>query len=82
MVLNDYELIAIGIERGIIDDKTYRRWFRSGVVKDWRSAAPFIMAIRERTGNDHLFHEFEDMARRYLDGKGMPRRQIFWSKFF
>lgn len=82
MVLNDYELLAIGIERGILDDKTYRRWFRSAAVKDWRNAAPYVMAIRHRTSNDALFHEFEEMARRYRDGKGMPRRTIIWSKFF
>jgi hypothetical protein len=81
-VLNDYELIAIGIERGTMDDLTYQRWFRSAVVKDWRQASPYIMAVRNRTGNDALFHEFEEMARRYRDGKGLPHRRIFWAKFF
>ena len=32
LVLNEYELIAIGIERGIIDFELYRLWFRMGVV--------------------------------------------------
>lgn len=82
LVLNDYELIAIGIERGILDDKTYRRWFRSAVLKDWRQAAPYILAVRTRVNNDAIFHEFEEMVRRYKEGKPLPRRRIFWSKFF
>lgn len=81
-VLNDYELIAIGIERGTMDDVTYRRWFKSAVVNDWRKAAPYVMAVRNRANNDAIYHEFEEMARRYRDGKGMPRRRIFWAKFF
>lgn len=58
MVLNEYELVAIGIERGILDDITYRRWHRSAVIRNWRLAAPYVFAVRSRTGNDALFHEF------------------------
>ena len=81
-VLNDYEMVAIGIERGTLDDTTYRRWMRSTVVHDWRQASPYVMAVRNRLSNDALYHEFEEMARRYRDGKGMPHRRIFWAKFF
>lgn len=81
-VLNEYELIAIGIERGVFDDKTHRRWHRSAVVKNWRQAAPFVMALRNRTNNDAIFHEFEEMAKWYRDGKGMPHRRFFWKKYF
>ncbi len=81
MVLNDYELIAIGIQRGILDDTTYRRWHKSAVVKDWRNAAPYVIAIRTRTNNDALYHEFEEMARWYKGGPNMPTRRYFWRKF-
>lgn len=81
MVLNDYELIAIGIQRGIIDDTTYRRWHRSAVVKNWRHAAPYVIAVRSRTNHDALYHEFEEMARWYKGGPNMPTRRYFWRKF-
>jgi hypothetical protein len=82
MVLNEYELIAIGIQRGILDDKTYRLWHRSAVIKNWRQASPYVIAVRMRTNNDAIFHEFEEMARWYRGGPNMPKRRFFWRKFF
>jgi hypothetical protein len=32
-VLNEFELISIGIQRGIIDFELYKRWNRSGVIQ-------------------------------------------------
>lgn len=77
LVLNDFELISIGIQRGIIDAKLYQRWFKSGVIRHWKYAEPFVSALRTRTGNDSLFHEFQEMARWFGDNK-MPRRR-WWS---
>ena len=62
IVLNDFELIAIGIQCGIIDYKFYERWFKSGVVRHWKHAHPFVAALRTRTGNEALYHEFEQLA--------------------
>lgn len=73
LVLNDFELIAIGIQRGIIDGEFYRRWFKSGVVHYWRHAAPFVAALRTRTSNPMLYHEFEQMAG-WFDETKPPRR--------
>lgn len=80
-VINEYELVAIGIQRGILDDVTYRRWFRSGVIRTWNHAAPFVLARRVQTNNQALWHEFDEMARWYRGGSPMPRRRFFWRKF-
>lgn len=82
MVLNEYELVAIGIQRGTFDDQTYRRWQKSVVIKNWALAAPYVLAVRMRTGNDAIFHEFEQMARWYKGGPHLPKRRFFWRKFF
>jgi Domain of unknown function (DUF4760) len=63
LVLNEFELISIGIQRGIIDYELYKRWYRSGVIQHWKHAAPFVTALRARTGNDALYHEFEELCR-------------------
>ena len=77
VVLNELELIAIAIQRGIIDDTTYRRFFKSGTIKTWERAESYVKARRARTGNQALYHEVEQLAQWYK-GKGkMPRR--FWS---
>lgn len=82
MVLNEFEMVAIGIQRGIFEDKIYRRWHQSGVIRAWKAAAPFIFARRASTGVDALYHEFEEMARFYIGRRPMPRRGFFWGRFF
>lgn len=79
--LNQFEMVAIGIQRGIFDDEIYRRWYKSGVIRAWKAAAPFIFARRASTNNDALFHEFEEMARYYIGKRPMPRRGFFWGRF-
>lgn len=81
IVLNEQELIAIAIQRGILDDITYRRYFKTGVIKTWRYAAPYILARRVRTNNDALYHEFEELARYYQGQPKMPRRKFFLGKY-
>lgn len=81
LVLNHFEMVAIAIQRGIFDDEIYRRWYKSGVIRAWKAAAPFIFARRSSTGNDALYHEFEEMARYYIGRRPMPRRGFFWGRF-
>ena len=51
-ILNSYELISIGIQRGILDYRLFERWQRSSTIKYWERGAPFVMRIRERLNND------------------------------
>jgi hypothetical protein len=80
-VLNEFELVAIGIQRGIIDYELYIRWFRSGAILYWRHAAPFVLSLRARVQNDALYHEFEEMVR-WLKTGHMPRRRRWFGRWF
>ena len=73
IVLNEFELIAICIQRGIIDYELYRRWNRSGTIKYWTHAAPFVHHLRSRLENELIYHEFEEMVR-WMKGESIPRR--------
>lgn len=64
IVLNQYEIFAIGIKRGIIDEELYFLWFKSGLLTHWRYAEPFIIRLRALTGSDVLFREFEWLVER------------------
>jgi hypothetical protein len=44
--LNHYEIVAIGIRRGILDDDTYREWISGTLVRDWNAVAAYVQ--RER----------------------------------
>jgi hypothetical protein len=81
LVLNGFELVAIGIQFGTFDYELIRRWNKSAILTYWRHGAPFVFALRARTKNDAVYHEFEEMARWLKDNK-MPRRNWWFGKFF
>lgn len=72
IVLNEFELIAIGIDCGILDEHLYREWFRTGLLRHWKHAHPFIEELRRRTNNRLIYKEFEALKNRLAreDGKG------------
>lgn len=76
-ILNEHELIAIGIQRGVIDLVSYRRWNRSAVIKFWSISSAFVKRLRERTHNDALYHEFEQMYH-WMNKTGKPPKRIWW----
>lgn len=83
LVLNEFELVSIGIQRGVVDYKLYRLWFRAGVVRYWMFAEPFVKRLRQRTSNKALYHEFEEMARWMQQEKPhTPRRWAWVGKWF
>ncbi len=45
-VLNDRELIAIGIRDGAYDDAICRRWWYSTFLREWKLSSTFVARIR------------------------------------
>jgi hypothetical protein len=74
-ILNSYELISIGIQRGILDYKLFERWQRASTIKYWERGAPYVMRIRERLNNDRFFHEFEQMVGWFKGTSRPPMRK-------
>ena len=60
--LNHHEIIAIAIDKNVIDSDFYMRWFGSTFRGDWAAAEPFVTKIRNTTNNQKLFLEFERLA--------------------
>ena len=75
LVVNWFENIAIGIQRGVIDYKFFRLWFRSATITHWDLASPFVNHLRNRVHNKMLFHEFEEMAK-WMNDEKKPTR--YW----
>jgi Domain of unknown function (DUF4760) len=80
-VLNQFELIAIGIEVGSLDYEIYKRYNKTNSISYYHRAAPFIHALRARLGNDAIYHEFEQLTW-WLKDKKMPRRNRWRGVFF
>ncbi len=60
--LNDYELIAVGIRQGILDENFYKQWFRGSVILNWRKSKEFVEKIRIRENRDEIFCELQMLA--------------------
>ncbi|WP_282608447.1 DUF4760 domain-containing protein [Pelagibius sp. Alg239-R121] len=81
IILNEMELISIGIQRGSIDEAMYKAWFKGSVITFWESSASFIHDLRVRTNNRRLYKEFEAMAE-WMKGGKRAKRNWFIGKFF
>jgi Domain of unknown function (DUF4760) len=81
LILNQYELVAIGIQLGILDFKLWQRWGRSTTIRTWKHAAPFAAKLRDRLENPAIFHEFEELAKALQDNR-MPKRNWWLGRFF
>lgn len=81
LVLNEFELISIGIQRGILDYDFFKLWNRSTTIRFWHSAAPFVTTLRSRTANQALYHEFQELVS-WMDDKKMPKRRPWIARWF
>ncbi len=54
--LNHYELIALGIRRGVLNSGFYRKWMGTVVLRDWNAAQPFVAGERQKVQSDGSSH--------------------------
>lgn len=81
LILNDFELVAVGIQHGIIDFEFYRRYCHGTIIRYWQKSAPFIHALRERVGSQTIYSEFEQLYD-WVNTNKKPKRNIIWKKLF
>jgi hypothetical protein len=82
LILNDFELVSVAIQFGIIDFNFYKLYCHGTVRRYWEAAAPYIHALRHRTGRKTLFYEFEMLAC-WIDKDLKPPRKGLWrGKYF
>ena len=81
MVLNELELISIGIQRGILDFSFVERWNKNVIISYYDHALPFITRIRNVTGKDTYYQEVEALYT-WMSGKAAPKRRRFWWLLF
>lgn len=66
-VLNFREFVSVGINNGIIDEKTYKNAFCSVFVRDWNNLENTIKALRKSNNNKNtLFQDFEVLAKKWI----------------
>lgn len=67
--LNHYELIAIAIEKKILDKEFYKLWMRGAYVEDYIKAAPYINELQGMPAGDQTFINFQRLAREWMNDK-------------
>ena len=71
--LNHYEIVSIGIRKGILDADIYRQWIEGPFIRDWNASSDFIQRERwkwDKT-NKHwhyhskLFENYQEVAKKW-----------------
>jgi hypothetical protein len=63
--LNNYELVAIAVRHGAVDEKIYRAWMEGAFVRDWNAAADFIQRERWKCDEAGQWHYRDSIYRNY-----------------
>lgn len=67
-VLNHFEMIAIGIAEGSVDENTYKKWARGVVIAIWQKGRQFIVLARENEPTNTKFCiELEALADKWIN---------------
>lgn len=62
-ILNNYELIALGIHCGVLDETIFRRYFKSTTVSDYERVKPYIDEVRKRY--PRVYTEYEALYEKW-----------------
>jgi len=80
--LNSYELVALGIRRGVFDEEFYKHWFHGQFVRDFKSVAGLIAIIQEERPSTFceykaLFDRWE--RKRHPHNHPSRLKKIWWA---
>lgn len=64
-ILNDYELMFIGVEKGVLDESVINRLRCSTVIDDYHNAKSYIEWMRADLNNQKLYEVFEKYATKW-----------------
>jgi hypothetical protein len=79
-ILNDYELLAVGIKNGVFEYDIVCKWNATTIRRYWQAAHPFVIAIRNRVGAPSLWAEFE-LLNNWVSGVKRPFWSLWWTGF-
>lgn len=64
--LNDYEIVAIGIDQEILDEDFYRRWYETQFLKDFDRTVGYINSLNDRGGKSGKYYiEMQALAEKW-----------------
>lgn len=67
-----WETFATGVNMGVFDLECARRLAAARIKKIWQDHASFVVSRREESGNQALYKELEDLARKFGVSQDSP----------
>ncbi len=61
--LNVYELMSLGINRGLFDESFYKRWYHNQFMMDYEAASVFIKGAQKRKSS--IYCEYSSLYRKW-----------------
>jgi len=68
-ILSDYELVAIGIKKKILDEDFLKVYYKTTLVRDCIAMMPYIKERRRVRDNQAFYIEFQKLARKWADNE-------------
>lgn len=75
MIMNSYEVMAIGVLEGALSEKVYKLYTRGMFVGDWIAVYPLVNALRDATSNEAVYQKCEELFHRWAHGEEVLRAQ-------
>jgi hypothetical protein len=72
LVMNNFELISIGLQRGVLDYMVIRHYMRTIIVTHWIAAQPYILKLQVNPKYGEVFVEFRLLYGLMVGTEKMP----------
>ncbi len=69
-VMNQHELLAVCIKRGVLHERLCADFLRTQMLSDWSLLAPMLPRLRSSFGSQEIFCEVERLAQRWKKRQG------------
>lgn len=81
LVLNDFELTAIGIQHGILDFNIVKQFQKGTMLRDWARAAAFVKSLRTELNRPLIYYELETLVD-WFEKDRRPKRRMWMKLWF
>ena len=68
-IMGDYENLALGVRKNILDEEYLYRWMRGALLNDWQELSPLVIEYRRMYNIPELYVEFEGLAAAWRNHK-------------
>lgn len=72
MIMNSYEVMALGILSGSLSEKIYREYMRGMFVSDWKAVKGVVDQLRKDVGNPKIYNYCEQLFEKWATPLDSP----------